>query len=127
MILCSGKFDGLHSGHVAYLQAAASLGEESLLVSVAPDAYIRAASGRNPSWSQPLRKAAVEALRCVDVAYEDPEHTPAALIRNEKPRLFVKGVEWAGKLPADVVAACREVGCLMVFVDTPGKHTSETR
>ena len=49
----------------------------------------------------------------------------AEVILREKPRLFVKGVDWAGKLPEDVIAACREVSAQIVFVNTDATHTRE--
>lgn len=126
MILCSGCFDGLHAGHVRYLQAARSLGSDPVWVVVAPDTYIRDAKGRNPLRSAGDRAETVGAVVGPGRVLLDLDHTPARTIRSLRPRLFVKGLEWAGKLPMDVVDACHAVGCLMVFVDTPGTHTSET-
>jgi cytidyltransferase-like protein len=127
MILCSGCFDGLHAGHVAYLQAADRLRmpTEQLMVVVAPDAYIRASKGREPYWPQPERCDTVRAVRIVDEVWYDNHLTPAEVIEKKQPRVFVKGSDWAGKLPPDVIAACRNAGTLIVYVDTPGRHTAE--
>lgn len=127
MILCSGCFDGLHAGHVRYLEAAAKLKTfgEDVVVSVAPDSVIQA-KGREPRWKQGDRAIAVAALRSVDFIMHQYGETPAREIREMQPRYFVKGEDWAGKLPKDVLVACREVGCTIVYVDTPGTHTSET-
>ncbi len=37
----------------------------------------------------------------------------------------MKGLDWVGKLPEDVVSACQDVKALIVYVDCPGTHTSE--
>lgn len=126
MVLCSGAFDGLHAGHVRYLAAARRLAgpEEPVRVAVAPDAYIQTHKCRNPHWNQADRWRTVQAVRGVE-AFAQPEPSVAETIRHEAPRLFVKGVDWAGRLPSDVVAACREVGAVIVFVDTDGVHTSD--
>jgi len=129
LILCSGAFDGLHAGHVRYLLAAASFKnpDEALHVSVAPDAYIRREKNREPYWTQEERCLAVSGIAGVDEAWPDQNMTPADYIRKIQPRAFVKGSDWFGKLPQDVIDACALAGTLIVYVDTPGRHTSEAR
>lgn len=128
MVLCSGAFDGIHAGHVAYLNAAHKLtGYGSVHVAVAPDSYIRDTKQREPYWPQQQRVDAVQGLRAVDAVVIQADATPASAIRALRPAAFIKGVDWARSLPADVVAACEEVGCLIVYVDTEGTHTSEAR
>ena len=127
MILTSGCFDGLHAGHVRYLEAAKALcsDDEVLVCAVAPDEYIRQAKHREPFWPQSDRVRAIEGLIAVDAAIEQTALTPAGLIRQHRPRLFVKGPDWDGRLPADVQVACKEVGTSIAYVDTPGLHVSE--
>ena len=127
MILTSGGFDGLHAGHVQYLTAAKALCEpdEVLCCAIAPDRYL-ATKGRPARWTQADRLRTVRALECVDavVAHESP--SIASLIRDYRPRLFVKGPDWQDRLPADVPRACEDVGTSIAYVDTPGRHVSET-
>ena len=128
MVLASGAFDGIHAGHVRYLEAAARLSKDGdVVVAVAPDAYIRRHKQREPYWTQENRLVAVAALATVTSTIEQREDTPAEEIRMLRPSAFVKGIDWERALPPDVVAACREVGCLIVYVDTEGTHTSEAR
>jgi bifunctional ADP-heptose synthase (sugar kinase/adenylyltransferase) len=109
-------------------KAAALLASDGLVgVAVAPDSYIRQTKQREPYWPQAQRERAVSELRAVTWACTQDDATPAALIRSLRPAAFVKGIDWARALPPDVVAACREVGCLIVYVDTEGTHTSEAR
>jgi cytidyltransferase-like protein len=127
VILCSGAFDGIHAGHVRYLAAAKALclTEEVLLVAVAPDAYIRSVKAREPYWSQRDRLVAVQGLQAVDATIAQGTESVASLIREFKPRVFVKGPDWKGRLPEDVQLACEQTGTAIAFVETPGVHTSE--
>jgi len=61
--IVSGGFDPLHSGHIAYLEAAAKLGDE-LWVCLNSDAWLTAKKGK-PFMCFQERKAVLEALRCV--------------------------------------------------------------
>jgi cytidyltransferase-like protein len=127
MILCSGCFDGLHAGHVRYLQAAAKYreGGERFIVAVASDAYIRKVKGREPRWTCVERMETLEALKIVDDTVEHGEIGAADVIRALRPRFFVKGMDWMGAIPPDVRDACDRVGAVIRFVNAPGTHTSE--
>ena len=128
MTLCSGAFDGVHAGHVRYLRAARHLDPwDTLIVAVAPDAYIQRAKHRTPRWSQADRVETVWALGLVDWAVAQCEDTVAETIRTLKPTRFVKGADWRDALPTDVLHACQETQTAIVFVDTPGRHVRETR
>ena len=129
MILTSGCFDGLHFGHVWYLDEAAQYkdGREDLYVAVAPDSYIRSAKCREPYWPQRERCETVRALKMVDAIWPQESQSVAPIVRLQKPRLFIKGKDWEGKLPADVVEACLCAGTKIVFVETESRHTSEAR
>lgn len=125
MVLCSGAFDGLHAGHVRYLAAAKKLAQpdEPVEVAIAPDDYVVTKTDKKPRWSQSDRWRTVLELKGLN-PLPQPEASVADTIKRSQPRVFVKGIDWAGKLPADVVTACREVGALIVYVDTDGTHAS---
>jgi cytidyltransferase-like protein len=126
MVLCSGAFDGLHAGHVRYLAAACRLAREGeeVVVAVAPDAYITQEKKRNPRWTQADRWRTVQAVDGVHALVQG-EPSVADTIRTKKPRLFVKGIDWAKSLPPDVLSACEDVGTLVVFVNTDATHTRD--
>lgn len=129
MILCSGVFDGFHSGHARYLAAAKRLrqtADEEVRVAVAPDTYAANKQGKAPCWAQLERARALCEVEGV-LPLVQAEDTVADVILRQKPRLFVKGEDWAGKLPLDVIQACREVGAGIVFVYAPGVHGTEAR
>lgn len=125
MILCSGAFDGLHSGHVAYLKAAADIDLSlPLVAAIAPNLYIRTYKHREARWTQSERAETVAAVRYVDRVVEHPELSIANTILKLRPRYVVKGQDWAGSLPSDVTAACVKVGAEVVFVDAERRHGS---
>ena len=128
MILASGCFDGLHAGHVRYLQRARAIDPtQTLKVAIAPDTYIRFVKRREPFWPQADRAATVFALGCVDDVILQAEDSVAATIRAQHPRWFVKGPDWRGLLMPDILEACQAVGCEIAFTETPGRHTREAR
>jgi cytidyltransferase-like protein len=125
MILASGAFDGLHAGHVAYLKAASEVSTDELVVAIAPNLYIRTAKQREARWQQSERADTVAAIRYVDRVVTHPELSIAETITRLRPKVVVKGIDWSGKLPMDVTAACVKVGARVVFVNTDGTHGAQ--
>lgn len=126
MILCSGAFDGLHSGHIAYLYQAAALDPSlPLVVAIAPDAYIRQAKHREPRWTQTQRAETVAAIRGVSRTVLHDEPSIAATIRRLSPVYVVKGLDWLETIPRDVAEACVAVGATLTFVDAEQRHGAE--
>jgi D-beta-D-heptose 7-phosphate kinase/D-beta-D-heptose 1-phosphate adenosyltransferase len=68
IVLITGGFDPVHSGHLAYIQAAKALGE-TLVVGVNSDDWLKRKKGRA---FMPLieRAAIIAAMRDVDVVIE---------------------------------------------------------
>jgi cytidyltransferase-like protein len=83
-VIVSGGFDPLHSGHVAYLQAARNLGDY-LVVGVNSDAWLICKKGRA---FMPLqeRMAVINALGCVGevMSFDDTDGTAVKLIEAVK-------------------------------------------
>ena len=71
--IASGGFDPLHSGHIAYIEAAANLGDE-LWVCLNSNEWLTAKKGK-PFINFEERKAVLEALRCVDkvIGFDDSD------------------------------------------------------
>jgi cytidyltransferase-like protein len=128
MILTSGCFDCCHAGHVRYLLESAKWkrhGQEHLVVAVAPDAYIVNVKRREPLWTLADRRFVIAHLNMVDTLVTHGPESVASAILELKPRLFVKGADWEGHLPDDVIGACSEVGASIVYVPTRGKHNAD--
>jgi cytidyltransferase-like protein len=66
-VMVSGCFDLLHSGHVAFLEEAAELGE--LHVALGSDRTVLGLKGRPPVNTEIERRYLVDALKCVHRAY----------------------------------------------------------
>jgi cytidyltransferase-like protein len=84
VVLCTGGFDPLHSGHIEYFRAAKRLGDV-LVVGVNSDSWLRHKKGREfmPSYE---RVHIIENLRMVDhcILFNDVDGTAIEAIRNVK-------------------------------------------
>jgi D-beta-D-heptose 7-phosphate kinase/D-beta-D-heptose 1-phosphate adenosyltransferase len=112
VVLATGCFDIIHLGHVRLLWQARKLGG-LLVVGINSDASVRRIKrcGR-PIFKQEDRAEVLDALYCVNFVTVFEEDTPAHLIQELKPDIFVKGddythfdlpealllQEWGGKL-----------------------------
>ena len=91
IVMTNGCFDILHTGHVAYLEEAALLGER-LIVAVNDDASIKRLKGEDrPVNPMDKRMRMLAALECVDWVVPFYEDTPTRLICKLSPDILVKG------------------------------------
>lgn len=119
--MVGGGFDPLHDGHIAYFEAAAAFGLP-VVCSVDPDDYVQ---GKHPVLLERSRRLKVlDALRPIDFVYAAPGTTVEAL-RVLRPKIFVKGADWRGRLPAPEVAACEELGIEVRYVDAALNSSSD--
>lgn len=84
IILVTGGFDPIHSGHLAYFQAARELGDK-LVVGLNSDAWLTRKKGRPfMPWSE--RASIVAAMHVVDrvIAFNDDDSTAIDAIRKAK-------------------------------------------
>ena len=73
LIVVSGGFDPIHSGHIAYLKSAKSYGDK-LIVALNSDAWLEKKKGKFfMPWDE--RKSIIEAIKYVDevISFEDDE------------------------------------------------------
>ncbi len=82
VVVCTGGFDPLHSGHIEYLRAARQLGS-ILVVGVNSDAWLTRKKGR-PFMPSKDRVAVIENLRMVDhcILFNDDDDTAIEAIKN---------------------------------------------
>lgn len=81
IVLVTGGFDPLHSGHISYLQAAKELGDE-LVVGINSDAWLQRKKGRN-FMPASERRTIMQGLRCVDsvIEFDDADNSARDAIR----------------------------------------------
>jgi D-beta-D-heptose 7-phosphate kinase/D-beta-D-heptose 1-phosphate adenosyltransferase len=112
--MVSGGFDPLHTGHIEYFRGAAELGVP-VLCNVSSDEWV--ARKHAPLLTQDERVRVIDAIRYI--SYAHAEHTTTAeVLAQLRPRYFVKGGDWQGRLPDDERAICEEAGIELVFLDT---------
>jgi cytidyltransferase-like protein len=112
--MVGGGYDPLHAGHVRYFEAAAAFGLP-VLVSIDPEPYVES---KHPVLLPVAERAEViDALKPVTYVHLAPgsQQDVLALLR---PRYFVKGADWRGRLPEEEVAAAADAGCEIVYCDT---------
>lgn len=112
--MVSGGFDPLHDGHVAYFESAAQLGAP-VLCNITGDAYV--SRKHPPLLAQDRRARLIDALRAVAYTHVS-DLTTHEVLAALRPRFFVKGRDWEGRLPADEVEACAQAGAEIVYLDT---------
>ncbi|MDR6864739.1 PfkB family carbohydrate kinase [Phycicoccus sp. 3266] len=96
LVAAGGCFDGLHAGHVQYLQAARGLGE-GLVVLLNSDASVRRLKGpKRPVHSQQDRVRVLRGLACVDAVVVFDEDGPETILRTLRPDVWAKGGDYEG-------------------------------
>lgn len=89
-VFVSGCFDVLHSGHIAFLEEAASYGD--VYVSIGSDATVMALKNRKTMYTEEERKYMLEAIRFVKKVYIGPDTGKildfAPLLDEVKPDIF---------------------------------------
>lgn len=122
-VLTSGGFDPLHIGHIKFLEWAHGLGFP-VVVAVNSSDYIK--QKHIPMQSTLERVSILNSLKFVDFAFELPkEKLVSAIIREHKPKIFVKGIEYQENLPGDEVRACLDSETQILYAPTEKSSSSE--
>jgi cytidyltransferase-like protein len=112
--MVDGAFDPLHRGHIEYFRAASELGVP-VLCNIASDRYV--STKHPPLLPEDQRAAVVDAIRYIRFTHVNRFDTETVL-RELRPRYYVKGKDWEGRLPDEQVVICREHGIGIVYLDT---------
>lgn len=92
-VLLFGTFDGLHPGHLFFIEQAAALGEE-LIVVVARDASVLKHKGRLPDFGEEERLARVSEVSGVaEAVLGDQTEGRFEVVQHHMPRLIVVGYD----------------------------------
>lgn len=117
LVVTNGCFDLLHAGHVAYLEAARSLGD-ALLVGLNGDASVRALKGAGrPLNAEADRARVLAALACVDAVCVFPEVRAERFLGAAAPDVYVKGGDYTLEtLDPNERAAVEAAGARIAFI-----------
>lgn len=113
--MVDGAFDPLHRGHIEHFRTATEVLAVPLLCNVASDAYV--ATKHPPLLPELDRAAVVDAIRFISYTHINHFDTET-ILRHLRPKYYVKGSDWRGRLPAMQVEICREHGIEIVYLDT---------
>lgn len=103
-----GAFDGLHPGHLNFLEQAKKRGDY-LILSVGTDRNVEAIKGKAPLFSQEERLKLVSALSIIDEAVLGVEKDFYAEIKRYSPDVICLGYDqWASE--EDVYQELKRVG-----------------
>src|SRR6266511_2550270 len=125
IVFTNGCFDVLHSGHVGYLEQAKQLGD-ILIVAVNSDESVRRLKGENrPVNPVEDRVSVLSAPSCVDHVVVFHEDTPAALITEVRPDVYVKGGDYPPELIPEAPLVRQLGGEVRTLDYVPDKSTSK--
>ena len=113
--MVDGAFDPLHRGHVEYFRAATEQLDVPLLCNVASDRYV--STKHPPLLPEEQRAAVVDAIRYISYTHVNRFDTET-ILRELRPKYYVKGRDWTGRLPPEQVSICRDHGIEIVYLDT---------
>lgn len=120
-VLCNGCFDPVHGGHILHFKAARRLGTR-LVVSVTENKYVNKGPSR-PIFDELVRIVCVSELRCVDEVILVRSSLEA--LKLVRPQVFVKGIEYKGKLLQADMDYCEANGIEIVFTDELAYSSTE--
>jgi D-beta-D-heptose 7-phosphate kinase/D-beta-D-heptose 1-phosphate adenosyltransferase len=124
IVFTNGCFDILHKGHVAYLQAAKSLGDILIVGMNTDDSVKRLKGSERPVNLLEDRAFVLSSLRSVDYVVPFDEDTPLSLIESIMPDILVKG----GDYTIDTIIGAKEViahgGAVEIIPFVEGKSTT---
>ncbi len=124
IVFTNGCFDLLHSGHVAYLEAARALGD-ALIVAVNSDRSVRALKGpTRPITPADDRARVLAALACVDYVTVFDDDTAERLLCNLQPGVYVKGGDYTRTEPVEAGAVRAYGGNVRILPFASGYSTS---
>lgn len=124
IVMTNGCFDILHTGHVAYLEEAKTLGDR-LIVAVNDDASVMRLKGAGrPVNSLQDRMTLLAGLAAVDWVVPFAEDTPAGLVAEILPDVLVKGGDYTPDSIAGGKTVLENGGTVEVLSFREGRSTS---
>jgi cytidyltransferase-like protein len=119
--MVDGGFDPLHQGHIEYFRQACELGLP-VLCNISSDEYVQ--RKHPPLLSLSQRAQVIDALRYITLTHPNRFDTEAVLCEL-RPRYYVKGKDWEGRLPPQQLDICQRHGIEIRYLDTVRDSSSE--
>ncbi len=94
IVMTCGCFDILHAGHVTYLEQAKALGNRLIIAVNDDEAVARLKGPARPINTLARRMAVLAGLGAIDWVVPFAENTPARIIEQIKPDIWVKGGDY---------------------------------
>lgn len=124
IVATSGCFDILHSGHIAYLEAARNRGDV-LIVFLNADLSVRRLKGeKRPITGEQERALIIAGLGCVDYVCIFGDSTPCNMIEYIKPDIFVKGGDYEKQFIPEMDSVKKYGGRVEYLLTVPGCSTT---
>jgi len=131
--MIAGKFDPIHSGHIDHIKKAAALGHPLLIVTHM-DKVVAANSKKGYCCTTLADRVCLlqgylnlRGIKGDVIMAADEDGTVAKTILYYMPTIFAKGGDRSpSNMPANEIAACREVGCQIVYGIGDLKFSSST-
>lgn len=112
--MVDGGFDPLHYGHVLYFRKASEFGLP-VLCNVSSDSYV---STKHPVLlPQDVRCQLIDEFKSISYVHASRRST-AEVLEQARPKIYIKGSDWDGRLPEVETQVCRRNGVEVKFVDT---------
>tara|TARA_Y100001938_G_C7996374_1_gene382318 strand:- start:321 stop:767 length:447 start_codon:yes stop_codon:yes gene_type:complete len=110
-VLVTGTFNIMHAGHIELLEFANQFG--CVTVGINADSYLHKKYGKDKTVPLINRAYVLDSCKFVDEVVVFTEDNPSALIRQLKPKYFIRGPDYASsKLPEQ--DALDEVGAELI-------------
>ncbi|HKV61794.1 MAG TPA: adenylyltransferase/cytidyltransferase family protein [Candidatus Acidoferrum sp.] len=123
IVFANGCFDGLHVGHIRYLEGSRLEGE-ILVVGVNADSSVCHLKGPGrPILDENARAQLVAALRCVDYVVLFAEPNVEALLEELCPDVHAKGTDYTAETVPERAVAAR-LGIRVAIVGDPKDHST---
>ncbi|MDH3767291.1 MAG: D-glycero-beta-D-manno-heptose 1-phosphate adenylyltransferase, partial [Gammaproteobacteria bacterium] len=124
VVMTNGCFDILHTGHVAYLEEAKSLGDRLVVAVNDDDSVTRLKGAGRPIVPLEDRMAVLAGLAAVDWVVAFADDTPQELICRVLPDVLVKGGDYKAEQIAGADCVEQAGGTVEVLVFREGRSTS---
>ena len=117
LVLAGGVFDLFHIGHVRYLREAAKMGE--VVVGVTKNAHVNKGPG-TPLYDEKDRLELVKSIKYVkDAILVESSYEALNIVQ---PDIFVKGMEYKGRMLPEDEEFCRANDVEIRFTNTEEKR-----